>query len=152
MIVAVYVVLAASADAGVTDLAGNAVGAGQSWAITTGANADSTAPGVLSTIPANIASDVAISSAIKVIFNEPMDPATITTANFLVTTPDLTAVIGTVAFDATTNTATFTRINHTVTPVISHTTPVSELEPDTTYTATVTTGMKDMAGNPLVSD
>ena len=58
----------ATITAGVTDLAGNAVGAGQSWAFTTGANADSTAPGVLSTIPANTASDVAISSAIKVTF------------------------------------------------------------------------------------
>jgi hypothetical protein len=46
---------------------------------------------------------------------------------------------------------TFTRINHLTTPVQFHPTPVSELDPSTTYTATLTTGAEDMAGNALAS-
>jgi hypothetical protein len=57
-----------------------------------------------------------------------------------------------VAFDASNNTATFTRIKHLTTPVDFHPTPVSNLEPGTTYTATLTTGAKDLAGNALASN
>ena len=141
----------------VKDLAGNALQA-NAWSFTTGANADVTAPVVvLPTNPASAASGVAISSTITVTLSEPMDPATITTENFTVTVPgappDITTpVIGTVAFDASTNTAIFTRINHLVTPVLFHPEPVSNLEPSTTYTATLTTGAKDMAGNALASN
>jgi hypothetical protein len=80
-----------------------------------------------------------------------MNPVTITTANFTVTGPGDNPVIGTVAFDATSNTAIFTRINHLTTPVDFHITPVTNLDPSTTYTATLTTGVKDMAGNALAS-
>jgi hypothetical protein len=61
-------------------------------------------------------------------------------------------VIGTVAFDVASNTATFTRINHLITPVAFHPAPVSDLEPNTTYTATLATGVKDMAGNALTGN
>jgi len=147
----------AAITSGVKDLAGNALQA-NAWSFSTGANADVTAPVVvLPTNPASAASGVAISSTITVTLSEPMDPATITTENFTVTVPgappDITTpVIGTVAFDASNNTATFTRINHLVTPVLFHPTPVSNLEPNTTYTATLTTGAKDMAGNALASN
>ena len=143
----------------VKDLAGNALQA-NTWSFATGASADLTAPApvVDPFSPANAATGVAIGTAIKVSFNEPMDPATITTESFTVTVPDATPgappvrVIGTVAFDASTNTAIFTRIDHLVTPVLFHPTPVSNLEPNTTYTATLTTGAKDMAGNALASN
>jgi len=143
----------------VKDLAGNALQA-NTWSFATGASADLTAPApvVDPFSPANAATGVAIGTAIKVSFNEPMDPATITTESFTVTVPDATPgappvrVIGTVAFDASTNTAIFTRIDHLVTPVLFYPTPVSNLEPNTTYTATLTTGAKDMAGNALASN
>jgi hypothetical protein len=147
----------AAITSGVKDLAGNALQA-NAWSFSTGANADVTAPVVvLPTNPASAASDVAISSTITVTLSEPMDPATITTESFTVTVPgappDITTpVIGTVAFDASNNTATFTLINHLVTPVLFHPEPVSNLEPSTTYTATLTTGAKDMAGNALASN
>ena len=141
----------ATIGTGATDLAGNALQA-NTWSFTTGASADVTAPVALSTSPAG--SGVPIGSTINVTLNEPMDPATLSTANFAVTGPGATLVIGTVAFafDATHTTATFTRIKHLTTPVDFHPTPVSNLEPNTTYTATLTTGAKDMAGNALAGN
>jgi hypothetical protein len=136
---------------GVMNLAGNASQANTAWSFTTGANTDVTVPVVLSTDPASAESGVAISKTIKVTFSKVMDPATITTANFIVTGPGASRVIGTVAFDATNNTATFTRINHLTTPVTFHPTPVSYLDPNTTYVARFATGAKDMAGNALAS-
>jgi hypothetical protein len=137
---------------GAMDLAGNPLqAANATWSFTTGASADVTAPVVNATFP-SAATNVVISTAITVSFNEPMDPATITTANFAVTGPGTDLVVGTVAFDASNNTATFTRIKHLTTPVDSHPTPVSYLEPGTTYTATLTTGAKDLAGNALASN
>jgi len=137
---------------GATDLVGNALPANVTWSFTTGGNADVTAPIVISTNPADTNSGVAISSTINVSFTEPMAPETITTANFKVTGPGTTPVIGTVAFDAASNTATFTRINHLTTPVAVSLVPVNYLDPNTTYTATLTTGAKDMAGVPLANN
>jgi len=142
----------ATITTGVKDLAGNALQANVTLSFTTGASADVTAPYLISTSPANFQSGVAIGSTISVTLSEPMDLATITTANFAVTGPGSTPVIGTVAFDATNNTAIFTRINHLTTPVAFHPTPVSNLDPNTTYTATLITGAKDMAGNALASN
>lgn len=148
-------VYTATITTGVMDLAGNASQANVTT-FTTGANADVTAPVVNSTDPASSPaspeSGVAISKTISINFSEPMDPATITTANFSVTGPGATPVVGTVAYNASNNTGTFTRIEHLTTPVISHLTPVSNLEPSTTYTATLTTGAKDMAGNALANN
>jgi len=144
--------------AGARDLAGNAAQP-MAWSFATGASADATPPGVISTDPAG--SNVAIGSTINVSFNEPMNPATITTATFRVTAPGPNSptdpVAGTVSvtFDAASNTATatFTRINHLITPTQAegHLTPVSNLEPGTTYTATLTTAARDMAGNAVAS-
>jgi hypothetical protein len=141
----------ATIGAGATDLAGNASQA-KTWSFTTGASADVTAPVVASFSPADAATGVPIGTAFKVILSEPMDPATITTANFFVTGPGTDPVTGTVAFDVSSNTATFTRINHLITPVLFHPTPVSNLEPNTTYTATLTTGARDMAGKALAGN
>lgn len=142
----------ATITTGATDLAGNALQANATWVFTTGANADAAAPVVTSADPANAESGVAINRTINVSFNEPMNPATITTANFMVTGPGDVPVMGTVVFDVGNNTATFTRHNHLTTPVDFHPTPVSYLDPDTTYTATLTTGAMDMAGNRLAND
>ena len=135
---------------GITDVVGNAVPA-NTWSFTTGASPDVTAPVASSTAPVNNELNVATGRTINVSFNEPMDPATITTANFLVAGLGATPIIGTVSFDASNNTATFTRINHLTTPVTFHPTPMSNLDLSTTYTATLTTGVKDMAGNPLAN-
>ena len=93
---------------------------------------DTTAPTVSSTSSANGATGVAVNAAISVIFSEPMDAATINAATFTVKA-GTTAVPGTVNYSGTT--ATFT--------------PTGNWANSTSYTATVTTGVKDLAGNAL---
>jgi len=66
-----------------------------------------------------------------------MDPLTINTTSLLLTGPGATAVTGTVGYTVLSKIATFT--------------PSSSLAPNTLYTATITTGAKDLAGNPIGS-
>jgi hypothetical protein len=119
------------------DLAGNALATNFVWSFTTGATPDITAPTVISTNPANNATGVAVNAAINATFSEAMDPSTITTAHFTVTGPGGTPVTGTVAYGVASHIATFT--------------PASNLAPSTNYTATITTGAEDLAGNALAS-
>src|SRR5207253_5283793 len=72
---------------------------------------------------------------IAVAFSEAMDPLTITPVTFTLK-QGTTAVAGTVTYAGVT--ATFT--------------PASALAPLTTYTATVSTGARDLAGNALAAD
>ena len=146
----------ASIGTGVRSLTGVPLAARVSWSFVTGAAGDATAPVVAAASPASAATGVAISQTVSVTFSEPMNPLTMTTANLVVTTPGAAGaaanrVTGTVSFDVATNTATFVRINHLTTPVAFHVTPVSNLEPNTTYTATLGTGAKDLAGNALAA-
>jgi len=100
------------------------------------APADTTAPTVLSKGPAAGATDVAPASAvITATFSEAMQSATITNTTFTVTCSS-GAVAGIVTYSS--NTATFT--------------PVANLEVLTVYTATITTGAKDSAGNALAAE
>jgi len=122
------------------------------WDFSTRANSDATPPVVVGTSPANAAQDVAIGSPISVALSEALDPATITTETFTVTGPDARALIGTVTFDPASNTATFTRLNHLTTPVAFHPAPVSDLDANSTYTAVLSIGARDMAGNALPGD
>ena len=96
---------------------------------------DTTAPTVSSTNPANGATGVAVITAT---FNEAMNASTITTTTFTVTGPGATPVAGTVTYNASTYIASFT--------------PTSALAAATTYTATITTGAKDVSGNALASN
>lgn len=115
---------------GVTDIAGNAMVSDYVWSWTTGALEDTTAPTVTLVNPADLAANVATTSAVNATFSEAMDPLTISTSSFTVG-----GVTGTVAFNAATRIATFT--------------PSANLAANTTYTATVTTATKDLAGNAL---
>jgi hypothetical protein len=69
-----------------------------------------------------------------------MNPATINSTTFTVTAPGTppVAVAGTVSYDAASAAATFT--------------PTSPLALNTLYTATITMGAQDIAGDPLASD
>ena len=97
-----------------------------------GSPADTTAPTVSSTIPADVATGIALNANITVTFSEAMDPATITSATFTLK-QGATVVPGAVTYVG--KTATFN--------------PASNLATSTTYTATITTGVKDLAGNAL---
>ena len=120
---------------GAKDLAGNALASDFSISWTTGSSTDTTAPTVSSTGPVNGDTGVPINRKATVVFSEFMDPLTITTETFTLkqgTTP----VSGIVTYAGVT--ATFT--------------PLSNLENNTEYTVTITTGAKDLAGNALASD
>jgi len=131
----------ATITAGAMDLAGIALAGGglapNPWTFTTGTAADVAPPTITSTVPANAAPGVGINQAVNATFSKAMDPATITTATFTVTGPGSAPVTGTVAYDVPGHVATFT--------------PTSNLAPSTTYTATVLTGVKDVAGNALAT-
>lgn len=121
----------------VRDVAGNALAATYSWAFTTAAAPDLTPPTVIATTPANGATSVALNATPAVTFSEPMTNSTLNTSTFtLVTTIGSVAVAGTVSVSG--NTATFT--------------PSASLAGSTQYTATVTTGARDAAGNALAAN
>jgi len=128
----------ATVTTGAKDLAGNTLGAGlvpNPWTFTTAPAPDTTKPTIISTNPANGAGNVAVNATVNATFSKPMDPLTITTATFQLNGPGGASVTGTVKYDAINNIATFT--------------PASNLAANTTYSATVTNGAADLAGNPL---
>ena len=134
----VNTICTATITTGARDVAGNALAGPYIWTFTTGATTDTTPPTVTSVNPANLATGVCLQQTINATFSEPMDPLTINTATVTlrVTSPPLgAAVSGTVAYDAPSRVATLT--------------PTSPLLANTNYTATVTTGTRDLAGNAL---
>lgn len=122
----------ATITTGVMDLTfpGNALAANYTWSFTTGAGADTAAPTVTLVNPANLATDVPVNKTIAATFSKGMDPATITNITFTVA-----GVPGTVTYDAMSRIATFKS--------------TANFAINTTYTARITTGAKDLAGNAL---
>jgi hypothetical protein len=99
-----------------------------------------TPPTITLTNPINLAIGVPLNAAVNANFSEAMDPLTLNTVTFTVqpTGPPLGAlVLGSVTYNAVANIATFT--------------PTSPLAGSTQYTATVTIGAKDLAGDALVA-
>src|SRR5439155_1014073 len=117
------------------DLAGNALATDFSWSFTTEERRERTESSVSFTVPANTATGVAINQKIAATFSEAMDPLTITPITFTLKQGS-TTVAGTVTYAGVT--ATFN--------------PVSTLAPNAVYTATMTTGARDLAGNALATD
>ena len=89
---------------------------------------------VVSTNPAAGASNVALNTKISATFSAAMDPSTLTLSTFTIDH----GVTGSVTYDATAKTATFT--------------PSANLVANTAYTVTIKSGVKDTAGNTLASD
>lgn len=96
-----------------------------------------TAPTLISTNPADSDMGSSVNSIISAVFSEAMDPATIIAANFTLAA-GVTPVTGIVTYDLPNKTAKFA--------------PVSNLDYNTTYTATITTGVEDIAGNALAAN
>ncbi len=92
---------------------------------------DRTAPTVVSTTPGNQQTQVAVTAPITVTFSEPMSTSSIMATAFTFSP----AVTGTLSYTA--NTATFT--------------PSSALAANTLYAVTVSTGVRDRAGNSLAA-
>lgn len=124
----------ATITTGVKDLAGNAMVSPYTWSFTTGTVTDTTPPTIGSTSPVRGATGVAINSAITVTFSEMIDVSSITTASFMVSDNN-GSIMGVITYDGT----------------VAKFTPLNNLSYSTTYTATITTGVKDLAGNTLVS-
>lgn len=107
-----------------------------SWQFSTSASTDVMAPTVTLVNPLDAATGVATNAAIKATFSEAMDPLTVKGANFTLSSAG-GSVAGTVSVNPLNTIATFT--------------PSANLAVNTTYTATVTTGVTDQAGNPLAA-
>ncbi len=106
-----------------------------SWSFTTGSTGDVLAPLAKENYPSASAANVPTNRQLTVTFDEAMDPTTITTESFKVSRPSGALLAGTVSYSG--STATF------------H--PSAALEAQTIYTVTVTTDVKDLAGNALAT-
>ena len=120
----------------VTDMAGNPMLNDYSWTFTTVMAPDITPPTVLSTVPSNGAIDVSVNTAVSATFDEAMNSATVNSTTFTVKDGLNNPVAGIVNYSGTT--ATFT--------------PASAFDSSTVYTATITTGVEDLAGNAMTQD
>ncbi len=92
-------------------------------------------PVVTGTTPYGGATNVPVGTTVTATFSEEIDPATINAGTFTVSGPG-GPVAGTVTYSG--KTATFT--------------PSADLQNLTTYTVTITTGVKDLDGNPMKAD
>jgi len=107
-----------------------AVGCGSA----SGNGPDATAPRVKSTVPQNAAVGGSTNTSISATFSEAMTASSLTAITFTVTR-GATPVVGTVTYKD--KTALFV--------------PMSDLAANTVYTATITTGAEDLAGNSLIN-
>ena len=98
-----------------------------------------TPPTVISVAPPNGSIGACPSTIVTATFSKAMNPATINSTTFTLTSPGTppVAVAGVVTYDASSNTAIFTP---------------SGLAVSTPYTATITTGATDTFGNALASN
>jgi hypothetical protein len=122
----------ATITTGATDVYGIALASSFVWTFTTGPN-PCAAPAVVADTPSN---GVCPNTVVTATFDEAMNPATINSTTFTLTGPGTTPVAGVVTYAA--STATFT--------------PASALVLSTLYTATITTGAKDVFGNALANN
>jgi hypothetical protein len=119
-----------------SDLAGVSLGHAFVWSFTTGSSSDTTAPTVTFTSPVNTAVNMPTNQLIIAMFSKEMSPGSLTPATFTVTKPGGVAIAGTVSYAS--ESVTFR--------------PVFGLHINTHYIATITTGAKDLAHNPLASN
>lgn len=121
-------VYTATLTADVKSSAGVALASDYVWTFTSGTAADTAGPTVISTSPADTATGFAIDGSVSANFSEALDPATVTTSTFTLSDGG-TPVSGTVSYSN--KVATFN--------------PASNLAASTPYTATLTTGITDLA-------
>ena len=118
----------------VTDLAGNSLVDNISWSFTAVSNPDTQAPTILTTSPITNETDVARNKEVEITFSEAMDSTTITNVTFTVK-HNSTDVAGVVSYSN--ERATFS--------------PTGTLGAALVYTASISVGAKDVAGNALIA-
>ena len=131
---AVGTLYSATLTTGVRDLFGNALASNFVWSFTTAANGCNPPPTVVSVAPPNAATGVCSNSLVTATFSEAMNVATVNSSTFTVSG----GVSGTITHDASNTVFTFT--------------PSSPLAVGTLYSATLTTGVRDLFGNALASN
>ncbi|MFH1156324.1 MAG: chitobiase/beta-hexosaminidase C-terminal domain-containing protein [Pseudomonadota bacterium] len=125
----------ATVTTGLQDIAGNSLAADHVWNFTTeDVPPDMTPPTITSVSPVNGAVNVPLSSVITATFSEALAAATVDTNSFTVS-DGIVNITGTVTYDGLT--ATFA--------------PSVLLNYNTTCTATLSTGIQDVAGNNLAA-
>lgn len=122
----------ATITTGAQDVAGDALATNYVWSFTTAACAVPIVPTVVTVTPANGACP---NTLVTGTFSEAMNSTTINSSTFTLAGA---GAAGTVSYDLPTQTATYT--------------PSAPLSLNTLYTATITTGAKDLSGNGLASD
>jgi hypothetical protein len=126
-------VYTATITTGATNVGGAALASNYVWSFTTSPN-----PAVVSTIPTNGATGVPVNEVLTAIFNEGVNCSTVTLSTFTLAGPG-GAVAGTVGCAGTSATsATFT--------------PTSLLASNSSYTATLTTGIANPQGEAMLSN
>jgi hypothetical protein len=132
----------ATITTGAKDLYGNAVASNYVWSFTSGI-CIVVPPPILPTVvavgPINGSSTACISTVVIAAFNEQMKSSTINTSTFTLMGPNSASITGTVTYTAR-NVATFTPSSSTPLVVGAQ------------YTATITTGAQDTAGDALASN
>ena len=124
----------ATITAAATSSDGTPITASYPWTFTTGATLDTTAPQVNSTNPNSGATGVPVNTSVTATFDEAIDPLSITSASFTLR-QGTTAIAGTVSSAGT----------------IARFMPTGALATNTTFTATLSTGVTDLQGNPLAT-
>jgi hypothetical protein len=119
---------------GAKNVEGTAMEANHTFSFTTGTAADNVLPVVSSYDPASNATGVALNKVVSIVFSKTMNASTINSTTFTLK-QGTTSVAGTVSVSGTT--ASFAA--------------TSLLVASTTYTAAITTGAKDLAGNALAA-
>lgn len=130
-----YVATVKGGTGGVTDLAGNALGASKAWSFTT---LDTTPPKIVKVSPADNAQNVPLGTNVEVYFSEAMNAATITTKSLRLYDDNGAVIAATVTYDAAARKAVLN--------------PSSDLKSLTYYALEVNgdlSPMKDLAGNAM---
>lgn len=122
---------------GVENLAGIQMEADYVWSFTTSAGPDITPPTITYTSPADAETEVPIDKIIDITFSETMDADSITTSSFLLKDSSGGNVSGGISMSGSTS---------------FFFTPDLDLNFKTVYEATITTDVRDSAGNNMPSD
>lgn len=122
----------ATITTGAKDISGTPLAAPFNFSFTTRATRDTSPPAIVAINVAAGATCVPLDQKITVTFDEQMDSLTLNPSTFFIE-----GVAGSVTFNVLSQTATFT--------------PSAMLAANTTFTITVTTGVKDLGGVPLAA-
>ncbi|HLW10190.1 MAG TPA: Ig-like domain-containing protein [Fermentimonas sp.] len=125
----------ATITTGAVDLTNNSLAANYIWKFTTKELLVPVLPEIINTDPIDEATDVALDKVITATFSKTMDPTTINSSTFILRNGSI-QVLGFIDYSGVEGTFT----------------PSTLLLPGTVYTATVTTGAKDLEGNALLAD